>query len=51
MTHKLYINAYFIVSIMLSPIQELEPGATPCRGGRSAAAILADRSIRKTKNT
>jgi hypothetical protein len=29
MTHKLYINAYFIVSIMLSPIQELEPGATP----------------------
>lgn len=23
-----------------SPIQELEPGATPCRGGRCAAAIL-----------
>lgn len=22
---------------MLSPIQELEPGATPCRGGRCAA--------------
>lgn len=32
-----------------SPTQELEPGATPCRGGRCAAAILADRSSRKTK--
>ena len=31
----------------LSPIQELEPGATPCRGGRCAAAILADRSSQK----
>lgn len=35
MTHKLYINAYFI--IFRSPIQELEPGAMPCRGGRCAA--------------
>ena len=35
--------------INLSPIQELEPGATPCRGGRCAAAILADRSSRKQK--
>lgn len=25
-----------------SPIQELEPGATPCRGGRCAVAILTD---------
>ena len=33
----------------LSPIQELEPGATPCRGGRCAAAILTDRSSRKQK--
>ena len=33
----------------LSPIQELEPGATPCRGGRCAAAILADRSSREQK--
>ncbi len=78
MTHKLHINAHFIVSFafpvnnstlsnskcamahnsklniqhskfLLSPIQELEPGATPCRGGRCAAAILADRSSRKTK--
>lgn len=32
-----------------SPIQELEPGATPCRGGRCADAILADRSSLKTK--
>ena len=35
--------------IILSPIQELEPGATPCRGGRCAAAILADCSSRKQK--
>lgn len=27
MTHKLYINAYFI--IFQSPIQKLEPGAMP----------------------
>lgn len=33
----------------LSPIQELEPGATPCRGGRCAAAILTDHSSLKTK--
>ena len=38
------------VFLTLSPIQELEPGATPCRGGRCAAAILADRSSR-LKNT
>ena len=30
----------------LSPIQGLEPGATPCRGGRCAAPILADCSSR-----
>lgn len=35
--------------IALSPIQELEPGATPCRGGRCAAVILADHSSLKTK--
>ena len=56
MTHKLHINAYFIIffaffrqaprgarvfrvfcvvcRLSLSPIQELEPGAMPCRGGR-----------------
>lgn len=34
----------------LSPIQELEPGATPRRGGRCAVAILTDRnSHNKTK--
>ena len=33
----------------LSPIQELEPGATPYRGGRCAATILTDRSSRKQK--
>ena len=37
------------VVFSLSPIQELEPGATPCRGGRYAAAILTDRSSRKQK--
>ena len=35
--------------ITSSPIQELEPGATPSRGGRCAAAILSDRSSRKQK--
>lgn len=35
--------------IILSPIQELEPGATPCRGGRCAAAILADRQQPENK--
>ena len=35
--------------ITSSPIQELEPGATPCRGGRCAAAILADRSSQQKK--
>lgn len=28
------------ILLFWSPIQELEPGATPCRGGRCAAAIL-----------
>lgn len=35
--------------VFSSPIQELETGATPCRGGRCAAAILTDRSSRKQK--
>ena len=51
MTHKSYINAYFIVSIMLSPIQELEPGATPCRGGRCAACYPHGPPTAKQKNT
>lgn len=38
---------FFVLSpislITSSPTQELEPGATPYRGGRCAAAILADR--------
>lgn len=38
-----------VCRLSLSPIQELGPGATPYRGGRCAAAILADRSNRKTK--
>ena len=51
MTHKLYINVYFIyffaffvmfsvyfcIILPSSPIQGLEPGATPRRGGRCAA--------------
>ena len=37
------------VVFSLSPIQELEPGATPYRGGRCAAAILTDRNSRKQK--
>lgn len=32
-----------------SPIQELEPGATPCRGGRCAAAILRGPQQPETK--
>lgn len=28
-----------VAFLTLSPIQELETGATPCRGGRCAAAI------------
>lgn len=31
-----------VCQLSWSPIQELEPDATPCRGGRCAAAILAD---------
>ena len=41
-------SAYSVVNSS-SPIQELEPGATPCRGGRCAATILTDRSSRKQK--
>lgn len=37
------------ILLFQSPIQELEPGATPCRGGRCAAAILTDRSSQQTK--
>lgn len=46
--HELVRLVSFVV-FSLSPIQELEPGATPFRGGRSAAAILADRSSLKQK--
>lgn len=63
MTHKLYINVYFIyffafsvifsgyfcVLWPLSPIQELEPGATPAVVGGVLLAILTDRSSRKQK--
>ena len=35
-------SGYFCVILPSSPIQELEPGATPFRGGRCAAAILTD---------
>ena len=30
-------------------MQELEPAATPCRGGRCAVAILTDRQQPKQK--
>ncbi len=43
-------SAYSVVNSS-SPIQELEPGATPYRGGRCAAAILADCKQPKNKNT
>ena len=61
MTHKLYINVYFIYffvffrhvqriflrHLTLSPIQGLEPGATPAVVGGVLLAILSDRSSRK----
>lgn len=48
--HLVMYSSHLFHSMMISsPIQELEPGATPCRGGRCAAAILTDRSSRKTK--
>lgn len=37
--------------IMLSPIQELEPGAMPCRGGRCAARYSHEPQATNTKNT
>lgn len=48
---QIYPSSYHSCHSMTtsSPIQELEPGATPFRGGRCAAAILADRSSRKQK--
>ena len=63
MTHKLYINVYFIYfstffrqiqriflhHLTLSPIQGLEPGATPAVLGGVLLAILTDRSSRKQK--
>ena len=42
-------SGYFCVILPSSPIQELEPGATPCRGGRCAAAILTHRQQPQTK--
>ena len=61
MTHKLYINVYFIyffvfsailigyfcIILPSSPIQGLEPGATPSVVGGVLLAILTDRSSRK----
>ena len=41
----------FVFVLLSSPIQELEPGATPCCGGRCAAAILTDRQQPANKNT
>lgn len=35
--------------ITLSPVQELEPGATPCRGGRCAARYPHGPQQPKTK--
>ena len=35
----------------LSPIQELEPGATPCRGGRCAARYPRGLQAAVNKNT
>ena len=63
MTHKLYINVYFIyffaffvmfsvyfcIILPSSPIQGLEPGATPAVVGGVLLAILTDRSSRKQK--
>ena len=63
MTHKIYINVYFIyfstfpaissgyfcIILPSSPIQGLEPGATPAVVGGVLLAILADRSSRKQK--
>lgn len=40
--HEFFVLSH-ISLITSSPTQELGPGATPCRGGRCAAAILADR--------
>ena len=37
--------------MILSPIQELEPGATPCRGGRCAARYPHGPPAAANKNT
>ena len=37
--------------MMIAAHPGIEPGATPCRGGRCAAAILTDRQQPKNKNT
>lgn len=39
------------VVFSLSPIQELEPGATPCRGGRCAARYPLGLPAAVNKNT
>ena len=36
-TFSVMFSGYFCVLLPSSPIQGLEPGATPCRGGRCAA--------------
>ena len=44
-------SGYFCIILPSSPIQGLEPGATPAVVGGVLLAILADRSSRKQNNT
>ena len=46
-----HIQRIFLHHLTLSPIQGLEPGATPCRGGRCAARYPRGPPAAVNKNT
>ena len=46
-----HIQRIFLHHLILSPIQGLEPGATPCRGGRCATRYPRGPPAAVNKNT